>query len=96
MLARLGASKGHGRDSLMGFAAVLVSRDTMETITETITATATLTYTAVYLDLPSGGVARVDMTATAGELFISGLLLLIFFVFIWQAIERLSNFNAKR
>lgn len=48
------------------------------------------------ISLPSGGLARVDMTATAGELFVSGVLIMLVFIGIWQAVERLANFNSKR
>ncbi len=81
---------GHGRATHHGVRGRFCFLAYMEIITDTIE------IASYYIELPSGGVARVDMVATAGELFITGVLLLLLFVFIWQAVERLANFNSKR
>ena len=58
--------------------------------------TDTVDITSYYISLPSGGAASVIMQATAGELFVTGALILLLFVQLWPAIVRLAASNAKR
>jgi hypothetical protein len=64
--------------------------------TPTPSATATPAAHVELVEMPSGNVAAVDMRATAGELFISGVLLVVLFVLLWPAIGKIAEMNSKR
>jgi hypothetical protein len=71
---------------------------TNSTIAQAQTATpepVTSAYVEV-IPLPSGNVAHVQMTATAGELFIAGVLLLVVFILLWPAIGAIAQMNSRR
>jgi len=64
--------------------------------TATPLATATPSAAVELVELPSGNLAAVQMSATAGELFISGVLLVVLFVLLWPAIGKIAEMNSKR
>jgi hypothetical protein len=64
--------------------------------TATPSPTATPAAHSEQIDLPSGNVARVQMTATAGELFVAGVLVLVVFILLWPAIGAIAQINSRR
>jgi hypothetical protein len=64
--------------------------------TATPSPTATPAAHSEQIDLPSGNVARVQMSATAGELFVAGVLVLVVFILLWPAIGAIAQMNSRR
>jgi len=55
-----------------------------------------ITMSSTNISLPSGGVAVVEMRASAGELCIVGLLILLVFILLWPAIGAIAQMNSRR
>ncbi len=63
-------------------------------ITDTLTTT--IPVHTLYLTLPSGESGALIFSATAGDVFVGSIMLVILFILLWPQLVAIAQFNSKR